>query len=39
MTGRMDSGGRLEAAIIKKINEWISLRFTAFYMNSDPLHS
>lgn len=39
MTARMDSQGKLEAAIIKKINEMISLRFSAFFMNSDPLNS
>lgn len=39
MTGRMESSGRLEAAIIKKVNEWLSLRFASFYMNSDPLNS
>ena len=39
MTGRMDSTGKLEAAIIKKINDWVSLRLSAFYMNSDPMHA
>jgi mitochondrial import receptor subunit TOM40 len=39
MTGRMESSGKLEAAFIKKINDWVSLRLSAFYMNSDPLNS
>lgn len=46
MTGRWDSSGKLEAGIIKKINEMFSLRyllyskhynrFSAYYLNSDP---
>ena len=32
----MDTTGKLEAAIIKKVNDFISLRGSAFYMNSDP---
>lgn len=36
MTGRWDSTGKLEAAIIKKLNDMFNLRFSAFYLNSDP---
>jgi len=39
MTGRMESSGKLEAAIIKKMNEFISFRGSAFYINSDPLNA
>jgi len=39
MTSRMDSTGKLEAAFIKKINEMVNLRLSAFYLNSDPLNS
>jgi mitochondrial import receptor subunit TOM40 len=35
----MDSGGKLEAAFIKKINEMISFRLSAYYLNSDPLNA
>lgn len=45
MTGRWDSTGKLEAGIIKKINEMFTLRYiiyilyrlSGYYMNSDPL--
>jgi len=36
MTGRMDSTGKLEAAIIKKISDRISLRLSSFFFNSNP---
>ncbi|CAD8131760.1 unnamed protein product [Paramecium pentaurelia] len=39
MTGRWDSTGKLEAAIIKKLNEMFNFRFSAFYLNSDPLNA
>ncbi|CAD8170352.1 unnamed protein product [Paramecium pentaurelia] len=39
MTGRWDSSGKLEAAIIKRLNEMFNFRFSAFYLNSDPLNS
>jgi mitochondrial import receptor subunit TOM40 len=35
----MESSGKLEAAFIKKINDWVSLRLSAFYLNLDPLNS
>lgn len=39
MTGRWDSSGKLEAAIIKKLNEMFNFRLSAYYMNSDPNNS
>jgi hypothetical protein len=35
MTGRLDSGGKLEAVIMKKLNNKMNLRLNAGYMNSD----
>ncbi|CAD8084740.1 unnamed protein product [Paramecium primaurelia] len=36
MTGRWDSTGKLEAAIIKKLNETFNFRLSAFYLDSSP---
>ena len=35
MTGRVDTGGKLEAVIMKKLTNNINLRFNGGYMNSD----
>ena len=35
MTGRLDTGGKLEAVIMKKLTNNTSLRFNAGYLNSD----
>jgi mitochondrial import receptor subunit TOM40 len=39
MTGRFDSSGKLEAAIIKKLSDRLNLRLSAIYPNSDILYS
>lgn len=39
LTGRLDNNGKLEAAIIKKINERITVRLNAMYPNSDINYS
>lgn len=39
MTGRLDNNGKLEAAIIKKINDRVTLRLNAMYPNSDINYS
>jgi mitochondrial import receptor subunit TOM40 len=36
MTGRWDTTGKLEAALIKQLNNYVNLRGSAFFMNSDP---
>lgn len=35
MTGRLDSNGKLEAVIMKKLSNLMNLRFNAGYLNSD----
>jgi hypothetical protein len=35
MSGRIDSTGKLEAGIVRKLNNWANLRFNAGYLNSD----
>jgi hypothetical protein len=39
LTGRLDNNGKLEAAIIKKISDRVSLRMNAMYPNSDINYS
>ena len=39
MTGRIDNNGKLEAAIIKKINDRVTMRLNAMYPNSDVNYS
>ena len=39
MTGRIDNNGKLEAAIIKKLSDRVTLRMNAMYPNSDINYS
>ena len=39
LTGRMESSGKLEAAIIKKLNDRLTLRLNGMYPNSDINYS
>ena len=39
LTARLDNNGKLEAAIIKKISDRVTLRLNAMYPNSDINYS
>ena len=39
ITGRMDSNGKLDAAIIKKYNDRVTFRLSAMYPNTDVAFS